>query len=170
MINYMYVVELIKATLKSLKPSPVDESGRSATRAVGDRAEEFALGFLRKERGFKLVEQSLSDEDGELDLVGRVKKFEGLVVVEVRARKVGGLKTPFESVNHSKQVKVVTTAERLLRRAGYHEILRYDVVGVWLDDESNPIKAEHYPDAFDRSVTRKRRKRLVSGANPTIAK
>ncbi|MEE9312795.1 MAG: YraN family protein [Planctomycetota bacterium] len=153
----MYVIELIKAAVKSLKPVPVDETGRSATRAVGDRAEEFALNFLRKERGFRLVEQSMSDEDGELDLVGRVKKFEGLVVVEVRARKVGGLKTPFESVNHSKQVQVVSTAERLLRRAGFHEILRYDVVGVWLDDESKPIKAEHYPEAFDRSVTRKRR-------------
>ncbi|MDC1141482.1 YraN family protein [Planctomycetota bacterium] len=153
----MYIIELIKAAVKSMKPAPIKESGRSGTRAVGDKAEDFALAFLRKERGFKLIEQSMSDEDGELDLVGRVKKFEGLVVVEVRARKVGGLKTPFEAVNHSKQVKVVQTADRLLRRAGYHEILRYDVVGVWLDDQSNPTKAEHYPNAFDRSVMRKKR-------------
>ncbi|MCA8917804.1 MAG: YraN family protein, partial [Planctomycetes bacterium] len=98
----MFFFELIGALFRELRPRKAEERGRSRTRAVGDAAEEFALGFLKKERGFRLIERGMMDEDGELDLVGRVKGNEGLVVVEVRARKQGGLITPREAVDLKK--------------------------------------------------------------------
>ena len=152
----MFVFELIGAYLKQLRPRRADVAGRSRTRAVGDAAEEFALAFLKKEKGFRLIERGMMDEAGELDLVGRIKGNEGLVVVEVRARKEGGMLTPREAVDLKKQRQVIETARRLLPRKGFHDVLRFDVVGVYLNDRNEPTRAEHFEDAFDRSVLRKR--------------
>ncbi|MBX3459533.1 MAG: YraN family protein [Planctomycetes bacterium] len=148
----MFVIELMQEIWWKLKPKGV--SGVSASRAVGNRAEAFALAFLRKHRRFKLIEQGMHDEDGELDLVGRMRGAEGLVVVEVRARARGGLVAPRDAVNITKQRQVVETAKRLLRRRGFHDVLRFDIVGVELDENGEPAQAEHYPDAFDKSVLR----------------
>ena len=86
-----------------------------------------------------LVERGMMDEDGELDLVGRVKGNEGLVVVEVRARKEGGMLTPREAVDFKKQQQVVKTAQRLLRRKGFYDVLRFDIVGVYLNDRDEKM-------------------------------
>ncbi|MBK8208446.1 MAG: YraN family protein [Planctomycetes bacterium] len=149
----MFVIELIQEIWWKLKPRP--QAGRSATRAVGDKAEQFALAYLKKECGFKLIEQGMHDEDGELDLVGRIKGNEGLVVVEVRARTEGGLVSPRDAVDFSKQRQVVETARRLLPRKGFHDVLRFDIVGVWLDQQGAPARAEHFADAFDRNALRR---------------
>lgn len=151
----MFFFELIGAYLKQLRPRKAGPPGRSRTRAVGDAAEEFALAFLKKEKRFRLVERGMMDEDGELDLVGRIKGNEGLVVVEVRARKEGGLITPREAVDIRKQRQVVETARRLLPRKGFHDVLRFDIVGVYLNDRDEPIRAEHYENAFDASVLKR---------------
>ncbi|MCA8915940.1 MAG: YraN family protein [Planctomycetes bacterium] len=152
----MFIFELIGAYLKQLRPRKSEVGGRSRTRAVGDAAEEFALAFLKKQSGFRLIQRGMMDEDGELDLVGRVKGNEGLVVVEVRARKEGGLLTPREAVDIKKQRQVVETARRLLPRKGFHDVLRFDVVGVYLNDRDEPTRAEHFENAFDGSVLRRR--------------
>jgi putative endonuclease len=152
----VFFFELIGAYVKQLMPRKAAQAGRSRTRTVGDGAEEFALLFLKKERGFRLVERGMMDEDGELDLVGRIKGNEGLVVVEVRARREGGMLTPREAVDFRKQCQVVETAQRLLRRKGFHDVLRFDIVGVLLNDRNEPISAEHFEDAFDRSVLKRR--------------
>jgi putative endonuclease len=151
----MFVVELLSAYLRRLRPRETGTAGRSRTRAIGDVAEDFALRFLRKEKGFKLIEQGMMDEDGELDLVGRIKGNEGLVVVEVRARKEGGLLLPHEAVDFRKQQQVVATALRILRRRGFHDVLRFDIVGVYLDKQNEPVRAEHFEGAFDQRVLRR---------------
>lgn len=142
----MFLFELIQEFWWRLKPKP--RGGRSKTRAVGDVAEAFALAFLKKECGFKLIEQSMSDEEGELDLVGRIKGVEGLVVVEVRARKEGGMIAPRDAVDLHKQQQVIQTARRLLPRRGFHDVLRFDIIGVYLDATGTPTRAEHLPAAF----------------------
>jgi putative endonuclease len=152
----MFFFELIGAYIKQLRPRKAESAGRSRTRAVGDAAEEFALAFLKKQTGFRLIERGMMDEDGELDLVGRIKGNEGLVVVEVRARKEGGMLTPREAVDLKKQRQVIETARRLLPRKGFHDVLRFDVVGVYLNDRDEPIRAEHFENAFDRSILRRR--------------
>ena len=151
----MFLTELIGAYIRHLLPRKAEARGRSRTRAVGDAAEEFAFQFLKKEKGFRLVERGMMDEDGELDLVGRIKGVEGLVVVEVRARKEGGMLTPREAVDFKKQRQVVRTAKRLLRRKGFHDVLRFDIVGVYLNGRDEPTRAEHFEDAFDKTVLKR---------------
>lgn len=151
----MFLFELIGAYIKQLRPAKAEARGRSRTRAVGDAAEEFALRFLRKEKAFRLIERGMMDEEGELDLVGRIKGVEGLVVVEVRARKEGGMLTPREAVDYKKQRQVVRSAQRLLRRKGFHDVLRFDIVGVFLNGRDEPVRAEHFENSFDKSVLRR---------------
>ncbi|MBK9973470.1 MAG: YraN family protein [Planctomycetes bacterium] len=152
----MFFLELVSALFEKLRPKGGANRGRSRTRAVGDKAEDFALVFLRQKCRFRVIDRNMQDEEGELDLVGRIRGNEGLVVVEVRSRKEGGLITPREAVDIHKQRQVVETAQRILRRKGYHDVLRFDVVGVYLNESGEPIKAEHFPDAFDRAVLRRR--------------
>ena len=147
----MFFLDLMEAVIARLRPSRRESRGRSDSRAVGDAAEEYALELLRK-AGFRLIEQSLRDDVGELDFVGKQKGFDGIVVVEVRARKAGGLVEPKDSVNRKKQRQVVKTARRLLPRHGLKGKVRYDIVGVWLDKAGIPTRAERYESAFDASV------------------
>jgi putative endonuclease len=150
----MFFLELVAALVHKLRPARASQRGRSLTRTTGDQAEAFALEFLKRKCGFRLLEQGMADEDGELDLVGRVKGVEGLVVVEVRARREGGVRTPRDAVDVRKQRQVVQTAFRLLRRRGFHDVLRFDVVGVYLDDSGRPVRAEHFADAFRADILR----------------
>jgi putative endonuclease len=152
----MFVFELIQEVLQKL--TSAEESGVSRKREVGNRAEMFALKFLKSDHSFKLIERSMGDEAGEIDLVGRVPNFEGIVVVEVRARKEGGLLKPHEAVNIKKQKQVVRTAYRVVRRNGFHDNLRFDICGVYLDRRDNPVSAEYFPDSFDREVLKSRGK------------
>jgi len=148
----VFVADLIREVLWKLRRPA--QSGRSATRATGDKGEAFALACLKKECGFKLIEQGMHDEDGELDLVGRIKGNEGLVVVEVRARTEGGMLKPHEAVDLRKQRQVIETARRLLPRKGFHDVLRFDVVGVYLNKAGEPTRAEHFANAFNAGVLR----------------
>ncbi|GIK53638.1 MAG: YraN family protein [Planctomycetaceae bacterium] len=144
----MFLLELIESVwdevMARLRPL---RRGASATRARGDLAEDFALEFLRRQ-GFTLLMRNLSDERGEIDLVGRQKGFDGIVVVEVRARQEGGLVAPREAVNRRKQRQVVKTARRLLPRHQMHGPLRFDIVGVWLNEQHEPVRAERFEGAF----------------------
>lgn len=144
----MFLLDLLKALVDAArdKIKPREVKG-SAKRRTGDRAEEFALAFLEKQ-GFSLLERNLGDEKGELDLVGHQRGCEGIVVVEVRARSEGGLLSPREAVDWRKQKQVVRTARRLLRRKGIKGRVRFDIVGVWLDESGQPTKAERFENAF----------------------
>ncbi len=144
----MFFLDLLEAFFDAAreKLKPRAQKG-SAKRRTGDKAEDFALAFLEK-HGFSLLERNLGDEKGELDFVGHQRGFDGIVVVEVRARKEGGMMTPREAVDWRKQRQVVKTAKRLLKRKGLKGRARFDIVGVWLDESGQPTKAERFENAF----------------------
>ena len=144
----MFFLDLIEALIDAARAKlrPKERAG-SATRKRGDIAEDFALAFLQKQ-GFSLIQRNLGDEKGELDLVGRQTGLQGLVVVEVRARRQGGKLSPRESVNRRKQKQVIKTAKRLLKRKSLTGPVRYDIVGVWLNEQNEPVEAERFENAF----------------------
>lgn len=90
---------------------------------------------------------------GEIDVVA----LDGaeLVFVEVKARRAGstlGPETPAMAVTHRKQAKLRSLAAAWLRaRSGDmpgHRDLRFDVVGVLVDEAGRPVEWEHLRGAF----------------------
>jgi putative endonuclease len=94
-----------------------------------------------------------SEVRGEIDLIALDRGT--LVFVEVKARRVGSLagpERPALAVGHRKRLKLRSLALAWLRdRDGAvprHRALRFDVVGVRLDDRGRIVEWEHLPGAF----------------------
>jgi len=89
---------------------------------------------------------------GELDLVALDR--DELVFVEVKARRASpvGPETPAAAVVARKRSKIRSLALAWLRDRGAgvprHRSLRFDVVGVRLDDRDRPVEYEHLRAAF----------------------
>jgi putative endonuclease len=103
-------------------------------RTAGDRGEQLAAAYLRRELGFTIVARnwrSPRDRRDELDLIAR--DGDVLVFVEVKARTAGALVPGYYAVNARKK-RVVLRAARvyLAGLAQRPRTLRFDVVEVAL--------------------------------------
>ncbi len=94
-----------------------------------------------------------SEVRGEIDLIG--VDGDALVFVEVKARRTGsvmGPEAPALAVGPRKQAKLRSLAAAWLRDRGYdvprHRHLRFDVIGLRLDDADRVTEYEHLRAAF----------------------
>lgn len=111
----------------------------------GNLGERLALRYLEA-KGYIFQQANYACYFGEIDLI--FKKSEIFVFVEVKLR-TGSEYMPHESVNFSKQRKLILTAENFLQR---HELLgevdwRFDVVEIVL--EGKHAKVRHFENAFE---------------------
>ena len=90
---------------------------------------------------------------GELDLIG--VDGSALVFVEVKARRAGsthGPETPAMAVGPRKRAKLRGLAAAWLRERGYevprHRELRFDVIGLRLDERGRVTEYQHLRGAF----------------------
>lgn len=93
-------------------------------RQIGNEAEHAALEYL-KSNGLSLVVANFSSRFGEIDLI--MSDNEGYVFVEVKKRKLG-LNHAIESINYSKQQKMIKTAQYFLLKLGRDVNCRFDAV------------------------------------------
>ena len=109
---------------------------RPDTRRIGQQAEQIALGYLST-RGMQLVTRNYRVKQGEIDLILRDQQT--LVFTEVRYRKTIRFVTPEETVNFTKQQKIITTAQCFLSQyTRSYDYLRFDVVTIIGDLKHNP--------------------------------
>ncbi|SMM99879.1 Predicted endonuclease distantly related to archaeal Holliday junction resolvase [uncultured Candidatus Thioglobus sp.] len=106
----------------------------SFKRQTGNKAENIALQFLKK-NGLTLVEQNYLTKCGEIDIIMLDKSNENLVFVEVRYRKNSYFCSATDTVNHSKQAKLIRTAKHFLQKHSQYDnfICRFDVIGLESD-------------------------------------
>ncbi len=104
---------------------------------VGQKAERKAEAFLKK-RGLIRLERNYNCRMGEIDLV--MRDGEAIVFVEVRKRSLKGYGDAADSINTSKQRKLVLAARHfLMNHSHYGECpCRFDVVAI--DGETETIK------------------------------
>jgi putative endonuclease len=105
--------------------------------------------------GWEVLERNArpADARGELDIVAR--DGSDLVFVEVKARSIGarrGPELPQLAVGAQKQRRLRHLASAWLRgrargSAGFAR-LRFDVAGVWIDQEGRVVRCDHIRDAF----------------------
>lgn len=111
-------------------------------RTQGKIAETYACEFLQN-HGLTLLQKNYSCPCGEIDLI--MQDRDEIVFVEVRLRHHTHLGSAVETVNKSKQRKLIKTALLYLQKKGWLDKVnsRFDVVGI----ESNN-KVEWIKNAF----------------------
>lgn len=111
----------------------------------GLKIELFVKDYL-EQQGLTLVTSNFHSRFGEIDLI--MKDKEDLVFVEVRYRSNALFGSAAESVNYSKQQKIIKTAQfYLLNEKKYQQLnCRFDVVSVTLHHQE--LQATWYQHAF----------------------
>lgn len=123
---------------------------------LGRAGEQLAAEHLMR-RGFRILERNYRTRWGELDIVA----CDGhtLVFCEVKTRRAprGGVAAPadwlgpFDSVGPRKRNQVQRMAARWLSERHdrpYAALLRFDAIGIRLDDSDRLVSLEHLEDAF----------------------
>ncbi len=120
----------------------------SFKRKVGNQAEDIALEYLST-HGLELIEQNYLTKLGEIDIIMLDKSEKTLVFVEVRYRKNTHFGTATETIDTTKQTKIIRTAQHYLQQhKKYQEfICRFDVVGV--ESDLKYPKINWIKDAFE---------------------
>ncbi|RKZ89130.1 MAG: YraN family protein [Gammaproteobacteria bacterium] len=110
----------------------------------GKQAEQLALTYLQQQ-GLSLVTRNFHSRRGEIDLIMMDK--ETLVFIEVRYRKSSKYGSALESVNHTKQSRIIHTAKIFLQQhSGNHLECRFDVVAI--SPNNNTSEVIWVKDAF----------------------
>ncbi|UTF59636.1 YraN family protein [Gilvimarinus sp. DA14] len=118
---------------------------RSRGEKRGDQAEQQARAFLQQQ-GLVFIAANVKGPGGEIDLIMRERQT--LVFVEVRLRSNQHFSSAAESVNASKQNKLLRTAAWYLQQQKLTDEIpcRFDVVALSTLDESQP--PQWITDAF----------------------
>ena len=110
----------------------------------GQQAEQWACDYLTQQ-GLTLITKNYHCRRGEIDLI--MQDEHSLVFVEVRYRKSARFGHALESVNHTKQTKIIITAEHyLLNHKSSYLSYRFDVVAITPD--KNSLQYLWVKDAF----------------------
>lgn len=115
--------------------------------SLGDRGELVAERFLIRQ-GMKIIDRSMMNDFGEIDLIAADKRT--IVFVEVKTRKSDLAGNPAEAVDERKQAKITSAALAYLKK---HDLLehesRFDVVSIiWPHSDELP-EVEYFANAFD---------------------
>lgn len=109
------------------KQSIFSKVGSVSRRILGDLFEQKALKFLKKQ-GFKLLAANFTVRGGEVDLVMLDGQY--LVFIEVRYRSDDAWVGSVESIDESKQRRIIRAAEHFRKQfAQYNDLqVRFDAV------------------------------------------
>jgi len=95
---------------------------------IGAQAEERALQYLQQQ-GLSVVNRNYRCRRGEIDLI--MVDANTLVFVEVRYRNSARFGGALESVNNSKQKRIIHTAQHYLQQqSSSHNNYRFDVIAI----------------------------------------
>ena len=118
------------------------------TRALGRRGEELAAQHFSR-LGYRVLARNHRTRFGELDLVLADDAEDTIVFCEVKSRRIGG--DWRQSLDERKQRQVRTMAAAWLSEVTdrpRHAELRFDAVGVTLDDRGELVRLDHMQGAF----------------------
>lgn len=113
-------------------------------REAGRAAEELAAQFLCR-KGWRLVARNYHCRAGEIDIIAQHGEY--LIFVEVRARGVGSLLTPGETMTPSKRRKIIAAARHYLLHHPTDLQPRFDFIAV--DMRAAEWAVDHLEGAFD---------------------
>jgi putative endonuclease len=110
----------------------------------GLKAEKLACEYLKKQ-GLTLVTSNYTTPLGEIDLI--MKNDTSLVFIEVRFRKNNTMANSIESINATKQRKIINTASSYLQKYPTWKECRFDVITI--DCFKTDVRINWIRDAFE---------------------
>jgi putative endonuclease len=115
--------------------------------ALGARGEHFAAEHFRR-LGFDVIAQGFRTRFGEIDLIA--SDGTTLVFAEVKTRRAGS-GHPWDALHDAKRQQVRRMAASWFTSAPerpYHDVIRFDAVGVVLDRAGGLVSLDHLEGAF----------------------
>ena len=116
---------------------------------LGQVAEDIAAQYLLS-LGWKVIARNVRNDYGELDIVAydTSTKPEELVIVEVRARTLGKMQGPLESIGSRKLRTLLRAANQYVENIEWSGFWRIDVVGITMNSKKAPDEweLEHVKD------------------------
>lgn len=107
-------------------------------RQRGSAAEKRAIAFLQQQ-GMTLLESNFTCRRGEIDLIMQDRNT--LVFVEVRSRQTARHVSPLESINPTKQRRLILAARYYLMQKKLHDRVdcRFDCIGITGSGKDNEL-------------------------------
>lgn len=120
-------------------------------RIFGDLGEKIVKKYLEK-HGYKILDQNYSKRWGEIDLIAKSPENE-LIFIEVKTRETNNIPSVFlpeDSVNFSKQQKIIKTAQTFLYENKYSDDIpwRIDVIAIEIDNITRKATIRHHMHAI----------------------
>jgi putative endonuclease len=119
------------------------------SKAIGRRGEALAAAHLER-LGYRVLARNHRTRFGELDLVLTTEDERTIVFVEVKTRRLGS-GAPWDSLHDGKRGQVRAMGAAWLndvRDRPWAAELRFDAVGVTLDDRGELVRLDHLEGAF----------------------
>ena len=109
--------------------------------AAEDRAAEYLLSL-----GWRVVDRNVRNKYGELDIVAIDTDYE-LVIVEVRARTLGQMQSPLDSIGSRKLRALLRASMEYVEALEWVKFWRIDVVGITVNRKApGDWELEHVKD------------------------
>ncbi len=121
-------------------------------RQLGDLGENLAKKYLEKNK-YRIIDQNYSKKWGEIDLIAESPENE-LVFIEIKTRKRANNNSDFlpeDSVNFSKQQKIIKTAHTFLYENNYSDETswRIDIIAIEINGAMRNAKIRHLKNAVE---------------------
>lgn len=112
---------------------------------LGRSGEDAACRYLES-IGFTIEARNFRTRTGEIDIVA--KKIGLTAFVEVKARRSNEFGAGEEAVTPSKARRIRGVAQEYLQGMERPGEVRFDVIGIDLDEDGSPLELRHLADAF----------------------
>ena len=111
---------------------------------IGIKGENLATDFLIS-KGYEILERNWRFKKAEIDIIAKHKGI--LIFVEVKTRSYSYYGEPESFVDNKKKRLIADAASQYMQRINYDWAIRFDIIGILIEDGKKPVIA-HFEDAF----------------------
>ena len=119
----------------------------TSAQELGQKAEDLAAEYVLS-LGWNVIARNVRNEYGELDIIAMDPDEAELVIVEVRARTIGKMQSPVESVGSRKLRALTRASEWYVESLEWSGFWRIDLIGITVNNKKAPDdwELEHIRD------------------------
>lgn len=103
-------------------------------RFAEDKAAEYILSL-----GWRIIARNIRNKYGELDIIALDKGKNELVIIEVRARTIGKIQSPADSIGYRKLRSLINSSRLYIEDSlNWLGFWRIDLIGITIQEKNHP--------------------------------